>query len=57
LRSPLPPLIGQVPIERVFGRDVHSVVAKLNIEGQHRGAVAAAKSRMVSRRGWWCAVG
>ncbi|EFJ48370.1 hypothetical protein VOLCADRAFT_90978 [Volvox carteri f. nagariensis] len=37
----------QVLIEHVFGRDVHSVVPKLNIEGQHWGAVAPAKSRMV----------
>lgn len=33
----------QVPIETMFGAGVHSVVSKLNVEGQHRGAVAAAK--------------
>ncbi|KAG2488742.1 hypothetical protein HYH03_012740 [Edaphochlamys debaryana] len=37
---------GQIPIDRVFGSAVHSVVAKLNIEGQHRGAVAAAKAQL-----------
>lgn len=35
---------GQIPITKVFGRDAHAVVAKLNIEAQHRGAVAAAKA-------------
>ena len=32
----------QVPLEKVFGSNVHKVVAHLNVEGQHRGAVAAA---------------
>lgn len=36
---------GKIPIQQVFGGDVHSVVSKLNIEGQHRGAVAAALTR------------
>lgn len=36
--------VPQIPIEKVFGSSVHSVVAKLNIEGQHRGAVAAART-------------
>lgn len=34
----------KVPLERVFGSSVHKVVAHLNIEGQHRGAVAAARA-------------
>lgn len=34
----------QVPLERVFGSGVHKVAAHLNIEGQHRGAVAAARA-------------
>eukprot|EP00878_Enallax_costatus_P003472 GHUV01003685.1.p1 GENE.GHUV01003685.1~~GHUV01003685.1.p1 ORF type:complete len:386 (+),score=120.96 GHUV01003685.1:639-1796(+) len=34
----------KVPLEHVFGSSVHKVVANLNIEGQHRGAVAAAKA-------------
>ncbi|GLI70159.1 hypothetical protein VaNZ11_014971 [Volvox africanus] len=46
LATIIPCVHGKVPIERVFGRTMHSVVAKLNIEGQHRGAVAAAKNRM-----------
>lgn len=40
----------QVDIEKVFGKNTHSVVAKLNIEGQHRGAVAAARSMQVCTR-------
>ncbi|KAF8057105.1 yciC [Scenedesmus sp. PABB004] len=34
----------KVPLERVFGSSVSRVVAHLNIEGQHRGAVAAARA-------------
>lgn len=34
----------KVPLDQVFGSNVHKVVAHLNIEGQHRGAVAAAKA-------------
>ncbi len=37
----------QVPLETVFGKDAHAVVAKLNVEGQHRGAVAAARAAEV----------
>ncbi|KAG2437513.1 hypothetical protein HXX76_006161 [Chlamydomonas incerta] len=48
LATVIPCTQGQIPIERVFGSTVHSVVAKLNIEGQHRGAVAAAKSRLAA---------
>lgn len=40
----IPASYGQVPIERVFGADAQGLVARLNTEGQHRGAVAAAKS-------------
>lgn len=40
----------QVSIERVFGSSAHAVVAKLNIEGQHRGAVAAVRSLEVRER-------
>lgn len=40
----LAPRLLQVPLERVFGSGVHKVVAHLNIEGQHRGAVAAARA-------------
>lgn len=32
----------KVDLEQVFGREAQSLVAHLNIEGQHRGAVAAA---------------
>ncbi|GFR40301.1 hypothetical protein Agub_g483 [Astrephomene gubernaculifera] len=45
LATVIPCTQGKIPIERVFGSQVRSVVAHLNIEGQHRGAVAAAKSR------------
>jgi hypothetical protein len=40
----------QVPLEQVFGSNVQKVVAHLNIEGQHRGAVAAAKAAQVTKR-------
>eukprot|EP00983_Pelagomonas_calceolata_P118652 1160527-Pelagomonas_calceolata.AAC.9 len=37
-----------VPLEQVFGPGSHgSVVARLNVEGQHRGAVAAARAQQV----------
>eukprot|EP00955_Chlamydomonas_euryale_P094388 364852-Chlamydomonas_euryale.AAC.10 len=36
-------LAAQVSIEAVFGSGAHGVMSKLNVEGQHRGAVAAAK--------------
>jgi hypothetical protein len=46
-----------VPLEQVFGSNVHKVAAQLNIEGQHRGAVAAAKAAQVRGAGvgggWW----
>lgn len=35
---------GAIPIEQVFGSGSQAVVARLNIEGHHRGAVAAARS-------------
>ncbi|KAL4424848.1 hypothetical protein ABPG77_011098 [Micractinium sp. CCAP 211/92] len=35
---------GQVPVQKLFGSEAQGLVSKLNIEGQHRGAVAAAKS-------------
>ncbi|GAX79064.1 hypothetical protein CEUSTIGMA_g6504.t1 [Chlamydomonas eustigma] len=35
---------GKVPIEVVFGSCASGVMSKLNVEGQHRGAVAAAKA-------------
>jgi len=44
LATVVPSQQGQVPIERVFGSNANAVVAKLNIEGQHRGAVAAVRS-------------
>jgi hypothetical protein len=37
---------GIVPIEDVFGKGAHSLVAGLNVEGQHRGAVAAARAQV-----------
>lgn len=43
----------QVPLDQVFGSQVHKVVAHLNIEGQHRGAVAAAKAAQVSHKEEW----
>lgn len=45
----LPPC-QQVPLEQVFGSSVQKVVAHLNIEGQHRGAVAAAKAAQVRQK-------
>lgn len=33
---------GKVDLDQIFGRDAQSLVAHLNTEGQHRGAVAAA---------------
>mmetsp|Transcript_2 Transcript_2/g.1 ORF Transcript_2/g.1 Transcript_2/m.1 type:complete len:295 (+) Transcript_2:1029-1913(+) len=33
---------GKVEVDSVFGKDGHNLVAHLNTEGQHRGAVAAA---------------
>eukprot|EP00195_Chlamydomonas_chlamydogama_P007941 CAMPEP_0202896436 /NCGR_PEP_ID=MMETSP1392-20130828/5445_1 /ASSEMBLY_ACC=CAM_ASM_000868 /TAXON_ID=225041 /ORGANISM="Chlamydomonas chlamydogama, Strain SAG 11-48b" /LENGTH=565 /DNA_ID=CAMNT_0049581799 /DNA_START=114 /DNA_END=1811 /DNA_ORIENTATION=- len=44
LATVIPCTQGKVPIEVVFGSQAHGVVAKLNTEGQHRGAVAAAKA-------------
>lgn len=41
----LPTELGKVPIEVVFGSGAHGAIAKMNIEGQHRGAVAAAKTQ------------
>ncbi|PSC76572.1 cobalamin biosynthesis isoform A [Micractinium conductrix] len=35
---------GEVPVQQLFGSGAQALVSKLNIEGQHRGAVAAAKS-------------
>ena len=35
---------GRVDLARVFGRDARALVAHLNVEGQHRGAVAAARA-------------
>ena len=34
---------GRVPFRQVFGKESRAVVAQLNVEGQHRGAVAAVK--------------
>ncbi|KAL0027977.1 hypothetical protein WJX79_007622 [Trebouxia sp. C0005] len=36
----------RVDLEQVFGREAQSLVAHLNIEGQHRGAVAAATAML-----------
>lgn len=36
---------GRVPLEEVFGSKAHAMVSGLNIEGHHRGAVAAARSQ------------
>ena len=33
---------GKVDLDQIFGREAQSLVAHLNTEGQHRGAVAAA---------------
>ena len=35
---------GAIPTDKVFGAGAQGLVARLNTEGQHRGAVAAAKS-------------
>eukprot|EP00887_Chlorella_sp_A99_P005800 scaffold1.g5800.t1 len=40
----VPCQFGEVPIDKVFGKGAQRVVASLNIEGQHRGAVAAART-------------
>ena len=37
-------LLLQIPIDTLFGSASNGVMAKLNVEGQHRGAVAAAKA-------------
>ena len=37
---------GIVPIDDIFGKGAHSLVAGLNVEGQHRGAVAAARAQV-----------
>ncbi len=37
---------GVVPLEEVFGKGARSLVANLNIEGQHRGVVAAARAQV-----------
>ncbi|GFH32607.1 CobW C-terminal domain-containing protein, partial [Haematococcus lacustris] len=44
LATVIPCSQARVPLDKVFGRHGASVVAKLNIEGQHRGAVAAVRS-------------
>jgi len=44
LSTVVPCELGKVPIEIVFGNSTQGVMAKLNVEGQHRGAVAAAKA-------------
>lgn len=33
---------GEIPIDQVFGREARALMSMLNVEGQHRGAVAAA---------------
>jgi hypothetical protein len=48
LAPPCPP---KVDLERVFGSSVHRVVAHLNTEGQHRGAVAAARAAAADEPG------
>ena len=35
---------GAIPIDKVFGKEAQALISKLNIEGQHRGAVAAART-------------
>eukprot|EP00877_Chromochloris_zofingiensis_P009401 jgi/Chrzof1/4714/Cz14g23240.t1 len=40
----------KIPLERVFGSSVHKFAAQLNIEGQHRGAVAAAKTAQAAEQ-------
>mmetsp|Transcript_2194 Transcript_2194/g.3610 ORF Transcript_2194/g.3610 Transcript_2194/m.3610 type:complete len:598 (+) Transcript_2194:105-1898(+) len=45
LASVVPCTEGKVPLESVFGSSSQAVVAKLNVEGQHRGAVAAARNQ------------
>ncbi|KAF5828317.1 CobW/HypB/UreG, nucleotide-binding domain-containing protein [Dunaliella salina] len=46
LATVVPCANGQVPLEQVFGPGSHgSVIARLNVEGQHRGAVAAARAQ------------
>ena len=36
---------GQVDLKKVFGKDSRAIVAHLNVEGQHRGAVAAVRAQ------------
>ena len=42
---------GRVDLEAVFGRGATGLVAKLNVEGQHRGAVAHATALAEAERG------
>ncbi|KAL6762527.1 CobW/HypB/UreG, nucleotide-binding domain-containing protein [Haematococcus lacustris] len=51
LATVIPCSQARVPLDKVFGRHGASVVAKLNIEGQHRGAVAAVRSAEQVRMG------
>lgn len=44
----IPCVQGRVPLEEVFGSKAHAMVSGLNIEGHHRGAVAAARSQAQS---------
>eukprot|EP00798_Chlamydomonas_sp_ICE-L_P011382 gene11382-12082_t len=47
LATVIPCQQGQVPIDKVFGKTTTAVISKLNVEGQHRGAVAAARALAV----------
>lgn len=44
LATVIPCQQGKIPLEKVFGEGSNAVVSKLNVEGQHRGAVAAARA-------------
>lgn len=51
LATVVPCAQGHVPLDTVFGEGAHAVVAKLNTEGQHRGAVAAAHAMQAAHEG------
>jgi G3E family GTPase len=41
---------GRVPLDRLFGKETRGLVSRLNVEGHHRGFVAAAKAEERARR-------
>lgn len=42
---------GKVDLKQVFGKESRAIVAHLNVEGQHRGAVAAVRAQQAEGAG------